>query len=201
MNTINTRLTFLAAACALALTACGDKSSGTPDATPAPAATQAAADTAPPVADAPAETPAATPAAPANDKPAAVVKDCATQIEGTDAMQYNVGSITVPASCTDFTITLVHTGKMPVAAMGHDVVIAREADMNAVVTAGISAGLDNDYIKPDDSNVIAHTKMIGGGETTSVTFPVSKIQGNGPYEFFCTFPGHATVMRGPISVE
>ncbi len=197
MNTINMRLTFLAAACAMALTACGDKSPSTADVTPAPTAAESTPDTAPAAVD----TPAAAPAAQANDKPAAVVKDCATQIEGTDAMQYNVGSITVPASCTDFTITLVHNGKMPVAAMGHDVVISKAADMKAVATAGISAGLDSDYIKADDPMVIAHTKMIGGGETTSVTFAVSKIQGDGPYEFFCTFPGHDTVMRGPISVE
>lgn len=202
MKMLNTRLTFLAAACALALTACGDKSPNTPAATPAPAATESAPDAAPAAVEAPTQVPAAgAPAIAANDKPAAVVKDCATQIEGTDAMQYNVGSITVPASCTDFTITLVHTGKMPVAAMGHDVVISKAADMKAVATAGISAGLDNDYIKPGDPNVIAHTKMIGGGETTSVTFAVSKIQGDGPYEFFCSFPGHDTVMRGPISVE
>ncbi len=201
MTTSNTRLTLLAAACVVALTACGDKSPSAPAATAAPTATETTPAAAPAAVDTPAEMPAAQPAAPANDKPAAVVKDCATQIEGTDAMQYNVGSITVPASCTDFTITLVHTGKMPVAAMGHDVVISKAADMDAVVAAGISAGLDNGYIKSDDANVIAHTKMIGGGETTSVTFPISKIQGEGPYEFFCTFPGHAAVMRGPISVE
>lgn len=199
MITINKRLTFLAVACAMALTACGNKPPDTADVTSAPTAAESAPDTAPAAVET--AMPAAAPAAPANDKPAAVVKDCATQIEGTDAMQYNVGSVTVPASCTDFTITLVHTGKMPVAAMGHDVVIAKAADMKAVATAGISAGLDNGYIKADDAMVIAHTKMIGGGETTSVTFPVSKIQGDGPYEFFCSFPGHDTVMRGPISVE
>lgn len=201
MNTINTRLTFLAAACAMALTACGDKASSAPDATPAPTATEVAPGTAPASIETPADAPVEAAVPPANDKPAAVVKDCATEIQGTDAMQYNVGSITVPASCTDFKITLVHAGTMPVAAMGHDVVISKAADMKAIATAGISAGLDNDYVKPGDPNVIAHTKMIGGGETTSVSFPVSKIQGDGPYEFFCSFPGHDTVMRGSISVE
>ncbi len=49
--------------------------------------------------------------------------------------------------------------------------------------------------------MIAHTSLIGGGQTTSVSFPVSKIQGDGPYEFFCSFPGHSTVMKGSISVE
>ncbi|MGP1667229.1 MAG: azurin, partial [Rhodanobacter sp.] len=54
-------------------------------------------------------------------------------------MQYNVSSIVVPASCTDFKITLKHTGKMPVTAMGHDVVIAKEADMKAVDASASAA--------------------------------------------------------------
>jgi azurin len=29
---------------------------------------------------------------------------------------------------------------------------------------------------------------------------VSKIKDGGPYEFFCSFPGHAALMKGSISV-
>lgn len=196
---MKTQTTFLVAACALALAACGDKSPGTSDAWPAPADVELAPATAPVTDETSAATPA--PAAPTSDKPAAVVTGCATEIEGTDAMQYNVGSIVVPASCTEFKITLKHTGKMPVAAMGHNVVISKAADMQEIATAGIGAGLDNGYVKSDDPNVIAHTKMIGAGETTSVIFTVSKIQGDGPYEFFCSFPGHSALMKGAISIE
>ncbi|MEO8985779.1 MAG: plastocyanin/azurin family copper-binding protein, partial [Rhodanobacter sp.] len=53
----------------------------------------------------------------------------------------------------------------------------------------------------DDARVIAHTTLIGGGETTSVSFPVSKIKGDGPFTFFCSFPGHSTLMHGTISVQ
>jgi azurin len=221
-STMNTKITFLAAACALALAACGDKSAGTTDTAPASTAnTPAATDTMP--AGTPADTgdmsgtaegttvpgtapgaapaDAATPAASGSDKPAAVVTDCATEIEGTDAMQYNVGSITIPASCTEFKITLKHPGTLPVAAMGHNVVIAAMSDMKAVAADGVSAGLAADYVKPGDTRVIAHTKMIGGGESTSVSFPVSKLKSGGPYEFFCSFPGHSAVMKGVIAVE
>ncbi|MEO5629728.1 MAG: azurin [Thermomonas sp.] len=187
----------LAAACALALVACGDKPSSV-DTTTAPAteATPAAPSA---TVEMPAPAPVAT--APGSDKPAAVVTDCATEIEGSDAMQYNVGSITVPASCTEFKITFKHAGQMPVAAMGHNVVITKAADMQAVAADGIGAGINADYIKPGDARVIAHTKLVGGGETTSVSFPISKIQGAGPYEFFCSFPGHSTIMKGTISVQ
>lgn len=193
------RITFLAASCALALTACGDKSPSTAEtAIPAPATT-----TAPAATPAPMDTaaPAAVATAPGNDKPAAVVTDCATEVEGNDAMQYNVGAITVPASCSEFTINLKHTGQMPVAAMGHNVVITLAPDMKAVAADGIGAGIDADYVKADDARVIAHTSMIGGGESTSVTFPVSKINDGGPYEFFCSFPGHSAIMKGVIAVE
>jgi azurin len=195
---MNIRIPVLAAACALALVACGDKSSGNVDTAPAPAA-----EPAPIAASASVDTPAPGPAAASSvsAKPAAVVKDCATEIEGSDAMQYNVGSITVPASCTEFKITLKHPGQMPVAAMGHNVVIAKAADMQAVGAEGIGAGVNADYVKPGDARVIAHTKLIGAGETASVSFPVAKIKSDGPYVFFCSFPGHSTVMKGTIAVQ
>ncbi|KIQ97015.1 azurin [Lysobacter sp. A03] len=197
---MNVKITVLTAACALALAACGDKS---PPPAPAAPATTAPATTAP-AETAPAETtPAAstTASAPVGAGGAAVVNDCATEIEGNDAMQFNVKSITVPASCSEFKITLKHTGKMPVAAMGHNVVITTLDDMKKVAADGMGAGIDNDYVKPGDDRVIAHTKMIGGGETTSVSFDVSKIKGDGPYEFFCSFPGHSAIMKGTIAVE
>jgi len=145
-------------------------------------------------------TPGADSTAPSSGKPAAEVADCATTIEGNDAMQFNVGSITVPSSCTEFTINLKHVGQMPVAAMGHNVVISKASDRAGIGADGASAGAANGYIKEGDERVIAHSDMIGGGQSTSVTFPVSAIQGDGPYEFFCSFPGHWAVMRGSIEV-
>ena len=223
---MNLKITGLSLACALALAACGDSSpppASTPDApatTPAPVAdpappagqmpapattpapdagTAPAADAAAPVADAAAPAAGAA-AAPANGKAEAVVSNCATTIEGNDAMQFNVGSITVPASCSEFTINLKHVGKLPVAAMGHNVVIAQASDRVGIAADGVSAGVEGGYHKAGDARVIANSDLIGGGQTTSVTFAVSKIQGAGPYEFFCSFPGHWAVMRGPIKV-
>jgi azurin len=204
---MNVKLSLLAAACALALAACSDNSSSpkAPESTPTPSATTAPGEAPVTMAPAPAATAgmAAAPAVSAMDtsKGAAVVTDCATEIEGSDAMQYNVSSIVVPSSCKDFKITLKHTGTMPVTAMGHDVVIARQSDLQAVDADGVAAGAAAGYVKEGDSRVIAHTKLIGGGETTSVSFPVSKIQSGGPYAFFCSFPGHSALMKGTISVQ
>jgi azurin len=198
---MKTMLTLLAAACALALAACGDKPAATDDTaatTPAPVASEPAPAATPAPMEPAATAPAAT--APASDKPAAVVADCATEIEGNDAMQFNVGSITVPASCTEFKITLKHSGQMPVAAMGHNIVIAAAADMQGIAADGIGAGVAADYIKAGDARVIAHSKLVGGGESATISFPVSKLGGAGPYEFFCSFPGHDVMMKGSIAV-
>jgi azurin len=46
--------------------------------------------------------------------------------------------------------------------------------------------------------VIAHTKVVGGGESTSVKFPVSKLTKGGDYTFFCSFPGHYGLMKGKL---
>lgn len=199
------KLTVLAVACALALAACSDNSSspGTYGGAASPATAPAPTEMPAPAATAPATTAAELPAAASemSGKPAAIVTDCATEIEGNDTIQYNVSSIVVPSSCKDFTITLKHVGKLPATAMGHDVVITKTSDRAGVDADGIAAGAASGYIKPNDSRVIAHTDLIGGGETTSVTFAVSKIQGDGPYTFFCGFPGHATLMNGTIRVE
>lgn len=190
---------LFAASCALALSACGgdqsaDTAAGT--ATPAPAATNEAAP-----APAPAEPAPAAPAPVGGDKPTAVVADCATEIEGSDLMQFNVGSIVVPASCSEFKITLKHTGQMAVEAMGHNVVISKDADVQGVAADGLSSGVEGGYLKAGDARVIAKTELIGGGKTTSVSFPVGKIKDGGPYAFFCSFPGHAALMKGSISVQ
>lgn len=201
---MKTRIAFLATACTLALAACGGKSPETVDTTasaPAPAA-EPAAEPATEAAPAPAEA-AAAPAAPApgSDKPAATVANCATTIEGNDAMQYNVGSIAIPRSCTEFKITLNHTGKLPAAAMGHNVVIAAASDIQGIDADGMGAGAAADYIKAGDARVIAHSKLVGGGESASVSFAVGKLQGAGPYAFFCSFPGHSAMMKGSITVQ
>jgi azurin len=201
---MNFKLALLTASCALALAACGDRSADTAADAAAPAPTDATEPAPAPVEPAPAADattppPAATPAS--GDKPTAVVADCATEIEGNDAMQYNVGSITVPASCTEFKITLKHTGQLAVEVMGHNVVISKEADVQGVAGDGVSAGVAGGYLKADDARVVAKTELIGGGKTTSVSFPVSKIKDGGPYTFFCSFPGHAALMRGTISVQ
>ena len=131
----------------------------------------------------------------------AMAAQCDVTIEGNDAMQFNTKEIVVDKSCEEFTVNLVHVGKLPKSAMGHNVVITKADDRQAVATDATSAGPANDYIKPDDDRVIAHTKMIGGGEKDSVTFKTADLEEGGDYEFFCSFPGHWAIMNGKVVVK
>jgi azurin len=123
---------------------------------------------------------------------------CQLEISGNDQMQYDKQVLTVAASCKQVTVTLRHTGKLPREAMGHNWVLVSAADFNAVAATGTAAGLANDYVQPDDKRVLAHTKTIGGGQTTSITFPSSVLKPGGDYRYLCTYPGHNALMRGTL---
>ncbi len=131
----------------------------------------------------------------------AFADECSVDITGNDQMKYNVSEITVPKTCAEFTINLENVGKLPKAAMGHNVVIAKEADKMAVATDGMAAGLDNNYVKPEDARVVAFSTVVGGGEKTSVKFKPADLKDGENYEFFCSFPGHVGLMFGKLLVK
>lgn len=129
----------------------------------------------------------------------AAAKTCDVTIESDDKMKFDKSQIAIAADCTEVKMTLKHVGKLPVAAMGHNWVLTTTPNFQPVANAGASAGVAGNYLPKDDARVIAHTKLIGGGETTTVTFPTSKLQKGGDYTFFCSFPGHWAVMKGKLT--
>lgn len=132
-------------------------------------------------------------------EPVAVASpDCTTVIVSDDAMKFDIKEISIKSSCKQYTITLKHVGKMPVAAMGHNVVIAKTADKDAVLKDGAEVAIENNYVKPNDERVVAHTKLIGGGQEDSITFDTFKFNKGEAYEYFCSFPGHYAMMNGKI---
>jgi azurin len=129
--------------------------------------------------------------------PAAAAGDaCKLEISGNDQMQYDKKELSVPASCKEVTLTLHHAGQLPAAAMGHNWALVNTADLTAVANAGMGAGLASDYIPAGDKRVLAHTKVVGGGQTASVTFSTAGLKSGGDYSYLCTFPGHNALMRG-----
>jgi azurin len=123
-------------------------------------------------------------------------KLCRVHITANDLMQYDKKEITVGPGCSQIEVTLTNIGKLPAAAMGHDWVLVKSEDLMAVANDGLAAGLANNYQKPGDPRIIAATKIIGGGQSTSVTFPASKLEKGGSYMYLCTFPGHVALMKG-----
>lgn len=127
--------------------------------------------------------------------------ECKVDVDSTDQMSFNTKDITIDKSCKTFTVNLTHSGSLPKNVMGHNWVLSKSADMAGIATDGMAAGIDKDYLKPDDSRVIAHTKIIGAGEKDSVTFDVSKLTAGESYEFFCSFPGHNSMMKGAVVLK
>jgi len=127
-------------------------------------------------------------------------KVCKVDIAGNDQMQYDKKEIAVAADCTQIEVTLKHTGKLPAQAMGHNWVLTKTADAAGVASDGIGAGFANDHIKKGDTRVIAHTKIVGGGQSASVTVPMSAIKKGESYSYLCTFPGHSAMMKGTFKI-
>ncbi|GAB2505453.1 azurin [Pseudoxanthomonas sangjuensis] len=126
--------------------------------------------------------------------------NCTVALKGNDAMQFDLKEATVSASCPTITIELTHTGKLPAAAMGHNVVVSTTADMAGISRDAVKAGAANNYVPKGDARVIAATTLIGGGQKAKITFPGKKLTAGGDYSFYCSFPGHYTMMKGKLIV-
>lgn len=147
---------------------------------------------------APAPSEATAISAPAETTAVPATRTCALAISGDDAMKFDKAELKVDADCTEVTLTLTHAGNFAANMMGHNWVLTRAADMEGVATDGMKAGPDAGFVQAGDARVIAHTKVVGGGESTSVTFPTSVLEKGGDYAFFCSFPGHWNVMKGKL---
>lgn len=131
----------------------------------------------------------------------ASANECELTIESNDMMQFSTKSLSAPKSCEEVTVTLKHTGTLPANAMGHNWVLSKQANIPDIASDGMSAGLDKNYLKPGDERVLAATKIIGGGEQTSVTFKTSLLKEGESYAFFCSYPGHYAIMQGTFSLS
>ncbi|MEL7312004.1 MAG: azurin [Pseudomonadota bacterium] len=126
---------------------------------------------------------------------------CEFEVEVGDSLAYNTDAIVADASCSEVTIKLVHTGTLPAVAMGHNWVLARSSDYEALATDGMTAGFEGNFLPAEDARVIAATKLVGGGESTSISFSTEGLSADGDYTFFCSFPGHTSLMNGTFSLN
>jgi azurin len=119
------------------------------------------------------------------------------QLTGNDQMKYNLKEIKVKKG-QKVRLVLKHVGQLPVDVMGHNFVLLKQgADLEDFAQRAAGAK-ENNYIPSDTDKVIIHTKMIGGGEQTTVAF---EAPAPGTYTFICSFPGHYMQMQGKFIVE
>ncbi len=127
-------------------------------------------------------------------------QECEQTIEGNNLLQFNLPKIRVSASCEQVKITLQHTGTLPANVMGHNWVLTTTANYMLVVVPANRARPPGSLPK-SDPRVIANTDLIGGGESSSVTFDLSGLEPGGDYTYFCSFPGHYVLMKGKFIIE
>lgn len=127
--------------------------------------------------------------------------DCDLEITGNDMMQFDKTELTVPATCEEVSVTVKHSGSMAKQVMGHNWVLAKTADMAGINEDGMKAGLDANYLKADDTRVIAHTKVIGPTESDTVKFKIKDLAPDSDLTYFCSFPGHSAIMKGKFIIK
>lgn len=118
-------------------------------------------------------------------------------ITGDDMMKFSTKEIRVKAG-EPVTLTLKHVGKLDIKVMGHNWVLLKPGVDLVGFASKASAAADNDYIPEGTEDVIAHTKMVGGGQSDTITFDAPA---PGTYQFLCSFPGHFAQMQGTFIVE
>ncbi|SDG25762.1 plastocyanin/azurin family copper-binding protein [Epilithonimonas hungarica] len=116
-----------------------------------------------------------------------------------DDMKFDLSELKVREGQT-VRIILHHTGTIPASAMGHNVVLLQKGVDIPSFAAACAKSDAPDFDIPADrlKEVVAHTKMIGGGETAEIEF---KAPPKGSYAFICSFPGHYAMMNGMFTVE
>lgn len=136
----------------------------------------------------------AAPAAPAGAPAAPVTLDIGTK---GDTLEYDKTALDASAG-SKITVNLKNNSA-PASNLLHNWALLKAgAAIDAVANDGIAAGDANNYIKAGDDRVLAHVKLVKGGETGSVTFDAPAA---GVYDYLCTFPGHNVLMRGKLTIK
>ncbi|MFD0932684.1 azurin [Psychroflexus salinarum] len=118
-------------------------------------------------------------------------------LTGSDQMKFNKNEIVVNAG-DKVVLTFEHVGKMSKETMGHNFVLLKKGTNVQEFGQEALEYKDNDYIPEDTNAIITHTKMLGGGEKTEITFEAPE---KGNYDYICSFPGHVALMNGILVVK
>jgi azurin len=116
------------------------------------------------------------------------------ELTANDQLKYDKNDLHVKAN-EKVTLTLKNIGTMPKESMGHNFILLKDGvDLPAFTKEAISAP---EHIPASDPAIIAHTRLLGPGESDTIEFTVPA----GEYTYICSFPGHYTTMTGVLTAE
>lgn len=119
------------------------------------------------------------------------------EITANDQMRFDQQNVVVTLG-ERVAFTLTNVGQQPKETMGHNLVILKRGvdpqafGLNVVANGGTA---DNGYLPSDRSDIMAHTDVLGPGESQTIHCVFQEM---GNYHFVCTFPGHVATMHGSI---
>ncbi len=114
------------------------------------------------------------------------------ELTANDQLKFDKTEITVKAG-QKVTLTLKNIGTMPKESMGHNFVLLKDGtDLDAFEKEAMQAP---EHIPAGNPAVVAHTKLLGPGESDTIEFTVPA----GDYTFICSFPGHYKTMLGILT--
>ncbi len=139
-------------------------------------------------------------AAPAAEAPDPSLPEKKVEITGNDTMKYDVMAIEAKPG-QKVTVTLKNAGTMPKMSMGHNFVLLMQDQDPAKFVESSQTSMGTDFIGPDVKNkVFAHTKLLGPGESDTISFAAPRKPG--AYTYICSFPGHFAIgMKGILTVQ
>lgn len=121
------------------------------------------------------------------------------ELEAHDNMTFTGGDLFKVKAGEEITLTLKNVGELPKESMGHNVVILTPGTDHAEFGGEAFKAKAEDYIPATfASSIVAHTKLLGPGESDTIKF---KFDTPGVYTYVCSFPGHWGTMQGTIVVE
>lgn len=119
------------------------------------------------------------------------------RIQTTTGLQYTQRELRVKAG-EHLTLTIDNPDVMP-----HNWVLGARGAVDRITDLANKLVADPNAIArhyvPDAPEVLVHTRIIEPANSTTIHFDAPKEPGDYPY--LCTFPGHASIMRGVMKVE
>jgi azurin len=112
-------------------------------------------------------------------------------IQADDKMRYDLTAFDAKPG-QKVSVTIKNIGITPKFSMGHNFVLLDRTINTGNVQASFldkaSMEASHDYVPPGAKEVLAHSKLLGPGESEVVTFNAPYIPGD--YLYLCSFPGH-----------